>query len=837
MVSRSLTLILLTASLLGLGGQCNPPVSLIQIARPIEGQLDPVVGPNELSVVEIRIVVPSGTTALSATLDGGDITGFFPALSGSAEVIEKVLFAFGQGEHLLEVNALVGGVPSVTMRTFESVVLENPAECEILNNVHCMYPYPSNHFTVADVTTETGLRLNIPAGASPQPIGDPIDPAEYNQLDGFSPTAQILMHFPGGVDLALSDAPRLLDPECCGQPAGPPWIDTRTYTDRSLEVDLMGHPASPTLLIDTVTGDLVRHFAEVDGRTADVSRQSLILRPGESLVPNRRYIVAVRNLVDGVGDPVGAEPPFAVLRDKRWTTIASLAAKYGRYESDIFPVLAATGVPRGNLILAYDFTTQSEGQLTRQMLSMRDQSYAWLAARESELVPGDSGTETFTVDAVTDFDCNVAGTVLRRIVAGKFESPLFLDGDLAAGSAQFMNVDAADVPVQNPGTPTHNAPYTIGIPCTLEDADLTNDPARPLILGHGLFGTGRSMVEGIPGLIGAAGLEFSYIAGATDWRGLSSVDLAWLATQILGIGTHKLNNFAAFPDRLRQGMLNTLVLARMMKDGFFNNNAAFQLGGNGVFPGTAEEEYYYGISLGGVMGLFFSALTPDIERFGIDVPSMNFSFLLQRSTQFIAFEQILNGIGLTDPIDRILGIGLFHELWVSAEPAGYARHITTDPLPGSGGPSKILMTAAWLDKQVSNQATEVTARTLGIPNLTGSIAQGFQGIPDVDTDIAGPQDSALVIWDTGSFDILDPAQEPVIPPLSNRIPSDVCDPHGFRPSIPASIEQLIDFLQPGGQITNTCEGAGKLCDAGSPVELSLGFDTLTPPHPCNPYVP
>jgi hypothetical protein len=35
----------------------------------------------------------------------------------------------------------------------------------------------------------------------------------------------------------------------------------------------------------------------------------------------------------------------------------------------------------------------------------------------------------------------------------------------------------------------------------------------------------------------------------------------------------------------------------------------------GVFPGAAEETYYVGVSLGGIMGLFTAALTPDIERF------------------------------------------------------------------------------------------------------------------------------------------------------------------------------------------------------------------------------
>jgi hypothetical protein len=829
---RKLTLALVAFGLLGLGGQCLPAADLFVISRPIENELSAVGFGFPIRFNEVRIVLPANTTNLVVTMDGADVTA---SLTITGQLAEGSVLVVGAGQHELIVNALVGGVPAESTRNFETVALENPDECEILNNAHCLLPYPSNRMTTTDVTTGTGLRVAIPAAGLPVLNGPALDPAPYNRLDGFSPTAQILMHFPAGVDLAASDAPRLLAPQCCGQPAGPPWIDTRTYDDRSLETDLFGDPDSPTILIDADTGQLIRHFVELDARAVSAARQSLVLRPAESLIPNHRYIVAVRNLVDPVGDPVEAEPQFEVLRDSRWTTIAALAARFSHYEQQIFPQLVSAGVPRDSLVLAFDFTTQSEDQLTRQMLSMRDQAYTWLAAREAELVPGDSGTETFTVGSVQDFDCTVAGTVLRRIVGGTFESPLFLDADISGASVQFMNVDANDLPVQNPTTPTHDATYTIGIPCTLEDADATNDPARALILGHGLFGQGVGMVEGIPDLVGAAGLEFPYIAGATDWRGLSSDDLAWVGQRILGLGDNELNNFEAFPDRLRQGMLNTLVLSRMMKNGFFNNNAAFQLSGAGVFPGSSEEAYYYGISLGGVMGLFFSALNPDIERFSVDVPSMNFAFLLQRSTQFTAFELIQQGIGLTDPMDTIIGQGLFHELWVSAEPAGYVRHITSDPLPGSGGPAKILMSVAWLDKQVSNQATEVTARTLGIPNLTGSIAQGFQGIPDVDTDVSGPQDSAMVIWDTGSFDILDAAQAPAIPPLANQIPSSVCDPHGFRPAIPASMEQLLDFLQPGGQIENTCEGPGKLCDAGSPVEISLGF--ATPSDPCFPYVP
>jgi hypothetical protein len=224
------------------------------------------------------------------------------------------------------------------------------------------------------------------------------------------------------------------------------------------------------------------------------------------------------------------------------------------------------------------------------------------------------------------------------------------------------------------------------------------------------------------------------------------------------------------------------------------------------------------------MGTWFSALTPDVERFGVDVPSINFGCLLQRSTQFGRFEDLLRTSGLTDPMETLLGLQLTHELWVSGEPAGYAHRITENPFPGSGEPSKILMTPAWLDKQVSNQCTEIAARTLGLSNLApGSILGGLQGIPDEE----GPLESAYVMYDTGAFDLFNPEHQQFIPPLANLIPSGVCDPHGARPFIPASIRQLVNFLQPGGLIENFCTGD---CDAGEPEEIGLGED----PVPCDP---
>jgi hypothetical protein len=710
------------------------------------------------------------------------------------------------------------------------------AECEVLNAAECFLPFPSTHFLV-EADTPTGFRVNLPQAGLPSVSGPALLPDPYNELDGFSPMVQILMHFPQGVDPELSNASRLLEAGCCGQPAGPPWIDTRTYTGRSLD------PNSPTVLLNADTGERVLHFIEPDAHAvdpntgvADLARQTTIMRPGLSLIPGNRYIVAMRNLKDPNGNDVVAEPAFEVLRDQVSTTSPAIEDRRQYCEENIFPQLAAAGIAREDLVLAFDFVTQSEHQLTHQMLSMRDQGLAYVDA-----LAADPNAINFSVTNVDQYDCddpNDIGGIYRiwRDVSGTFQSPLFLDGPVVETGVQFMNVDANDTPVQNGFT---NPNFDISIPCSilLDPNDPNTSVSRPLLLGHGVWLTGWWIERFIPSRTTSAWIpDWDYIGGATDWRGWSNVEQLWAAAQIIGLGSSQLNNFPAWPDRTRQGMLNTLVLGRMMKLGLFNRapNGVFETpDGRGVFPGPSEEMFYYGISQGGIMGTFLAALTPDVERFGLDVPTINDSCSVQRGINFGPFEALLAGIGLTDPMQNLLVLGLDQELRVSAEPAGYARHVTSDPLPGSGSPSRILVTAAWLDKQVSNQCSEIAARTLGLSTLSdGSIWQGLQGIPDE----PGPLDSAFVMYDSGSFDLFDPNHQGkdadglfLIPPLANLIPSPVCDPHAAKVRTPAAILQHVNFLQPGGQVENFCSG---LCDAGDASEVdSRGVcDPLNPPE-------
>ena len=128
---------------------------------------------------------------------------------------------------------------------------------------------------------------------------------------------------------------------------------------------------------------------------------------------------------------------------------------------------------------------------------------------------------------------------------------------------------------------------------------------------------------------------------------------------------------------------------------------------------------------------------------------------------------------------------------------------------------------------VEVRQAKIAARTLGLPNLEGSLVENLPGISDV---VSGPSgvDSAMVVYDTGSFDVFDPVYDPFIPALSNTIPSDVCDPHARRLSIPASLEQLLGFLQPGGTVENFCTDDG-VCNASEASEL--------PEDVCDPLAP
>jgi hypothetical protein len=791
--------------------EANPPV----FNAPAPQQL------SQIGPLGAVLQVPGDTVAgsLVIRLDGADVTSTFGPGPGHALIAQLQVPTVGQHTLTAEMQVGPGATAEQAEVDFQTVDLPNADHCEVLNALDCLLPYPSSRF-LAPAHTATGYRLELPEGLTPSFFNftdgrvEALSPAPYGVLDGFNPAVQVLMHFPGGVDPVQSHASRLL-------------ANTRSYDETSLQ------PDSPTVLLDADTGQRILHFIEVDARAVDkntgdpLPNQIVFLRPGEHLHAGHRYIVAVRHLVHPDGSPVEPEPAFEALRDERPTTIPAVQADRLRMRR-IFHDLRRAGFSSGDigeLQLAFDFVVASQGNTTGEMLSMRDQAFAWLA--------GQSGP-TFQVDPSQsqEFDCSVPGQFLWRRVHGTFQVPLFLSVDPAAdpGDVGFLQHDAAGTPHWST---LENAPFTILVPCAAQAG-----PVPPVVVGHGLGQTGQGIlqlfVDESGDLLLGGPNDFRYLLGATDWHGMSGPDFdGVLQLQgFLGSIFSDFDNFPALPDRLRQAQANTLVLARMMRDGLFDSSPWFQRDdGSGVFPGRDQPEYYWGVSLGGIMGLFFSSLTPDVQRLAIDVGASNFSMLLSRAEPFRQFEDLLLSIAQPDVTKQAIGIQLLEELWARGEPAGYATHITglnDPPLPGSI-PKRILMTVARFDHQVSNQAAEITARTLRLPALVGSAEYGKPQIPD----LPGPLDSAVEYYDPGG--LVPGVDDAEIPPLADlREQVDQCDPHAETLRIPAQIDQLTAFLQPGGEISNFCDGLcnGKDADGNwLPYEIPGGAAEPCMPTP------
>jgi hypothetical protein len=609
--------------------------------------------------------------------------------------------------------------------------------CDFLVAEHCLLPFPSSTFLRPDPGTRTGLRVNIESEAMPlNRDRRRIDPAEYNTFDGFSPGAVLIAIFTEGVDLAASRTSPI------------------TNIARSLEED------SPTVLLDATTGERVLHFVELDEQATIPSKKTFMIRPGVRLSEMRRYIVAIRGLVDQQGNAVEARRPFAILRDQLDTPVETIEARRPAME-EIFAILAGAGVERDDLILAWDFTVASTESLTSRALSIRDQG----------LAANGPGAPPFEVTSVEE---DVDSNILRR-VRGVFTVPLFMQSAIPPTK---MNLDANGVPVQN-GTAT--APFIVNIPRSAV-ADGVAHPARPVVYGHGLFGDGT---EANAGHLRAFSNRVNVMFAGTDWIGMSEEDLMPVQRMI-----RDLSDFSIIPDRLQQAMLNFILLGRLLiaEDGFASH-PAFQLDGAELMD--RSELYYYGLSQGGIQGGTYLALSPDTKRGVLGVGASNYSILLQRSIDFIPFQFILNGF-YGDQLDRALLYPLLQMVWDRAEPNGYLSHLVADPLPGSQA-KKVLLQPGVNDSQVGSIGTEIQARSLGIPAMAPSALPAF-GIAETEAPFDG---SAYVPYDVGG----------VAPPLTNTPPTVENGVHEAVRRLTAAQDQIDAFLRPDGRVENFCGGA------------------------------
>jgi hypothetical protein len=630
---------------------------------------------------------------------------------------------------------------------------DTPPGCDFLDPALCLQPWPNDYFTVADASTPTGRRLNLTTDAMPKNVaGKPIEPGDYNRNDGFSPGSPIHTKIPGLDNQAAFKRTGLV-PE----------------TDMARAFD----PAQPAVVIDADTGERQLIWAELDSQASTDADRNLIIRPGKNFREGHRYIVALRNLKRADGSTIEPQRPFRVYRDGILTYSNAVEARR-RHMEDLFAALGRAGIQRGDLYLTWDFTVGSAKNIAGRLLSIRDRALADLGSASPTSVPGVCPTADPT-DHPPDLE-------IKR-VCGTFTVPCFLDKLGCPSGSKFQFADAKS----NDPVPLANNPMVANYDCIMPSGT-THDPLRMALYGHGLLGD-ASEVDLAPQ---RAMAKKGYVYCATDWKGMATEDDA-------NVGAI-LTDFSGFPsltDRVQQSILNFIYLGRLMKKGFPNE------------PGLAGRMdtahlFYDGNSQGGIYGGTLTAVSKDIERSVLGVPGMNYSTLLQRSTDFSQYATVMN-TSYPDELQRPLLFSLIQQLWDRSDPDGYAWHMTTDPYPNT--PTHVvLMQSAVGDHQVANVAADVEARTIGAKIRANPVDAGrshdvnpFYAIARTSFPSSG---SFYEPWDAGAvYNALAPAAN--TPPVESDTNQ---DPHGVPRRTPKAQDQKSDHLKAGGTIADHCSG-------------------------------
>ena len=607
----------------------------------------------------------------------------------------------------------------------------------------CLLPWPNDHFTVADDTSETGRRLAIAPDSLPANVaGVHIDPTDQNRGDGWSPGSALMAEV-ADLDATASKLPGIE------------------------RIESSVDDVSPIVVVDATTSARVAFWAELDSNADAGTQPVLLIHPARNFLDGHRVVVGLRDLVSASGDPIDPTKAFAAYRDGQRTTDETFERRRASMERN-FDDLAAIGVDRADLQLAWDFTVASTKSMAGRLLALRDGALAELG----------TAAPVFRVDTVTENPDN--GT--RRRVDGSFDVPLYLTKGGAPGGS--FDLDADGQPTRQAGTFT--AAFRCEIPSQAETA-----PVRTALYGHGLLGD-LGEVEG--GLVQTMSQRHGLAYCATNWYGMTEEDIFQVATA--------LGDLSAFPpvvDRLQQGILAFMFLGRLIRnpEGFATNDA-FRFGDHAAL--ATDQLYFDGNSQGAILGGALTAVSPDLTTSVLAEAGMNYTMLLDRSVDFDEYLQAVYQPAYPSRYDRMIGIAAVQLLWDRGETNGYANHLGDDRLEGSAK-APILLLGAVGDHQVSEYSLRVEARTLGIPAHVPAAKKGrvVEGDPTwgIDAIESYPHNgSAYVLWDTGS-----PSS-----PAENLPPREGHDPHDDTPKIDAVMALKDQFFQTDPKIDDPCDG-------------------------------
>lgn len=579
-------------------------------------------------------------------------------------------------------------------------------------------PFPSNRFTVADATQNTGLRVNLPKPPCDVRPSDCADIDVLNTLDGFNLQPRLSIPFTGAIDPA-------------------------SVSSASVFLVSLG---------DTLGGGGDGKPIGINQVVWDPATNSLYAESDELLDQHTRYaLIVTRGVRDMAGDPVEAGA-FATFRhDLNFGQTKDSALK--AYRKSLLDALAASGVNPTNVVAASVFSTQSA---TADLEKIRDQIKGATPAPATMLgvfprsdVLGvqfkrQIGTapvfSTSTLPAVVDIVPGAVGT----IAFGKYTSPDYETAEKfipAVGTrtgvpaVQVTNDVYFDLFLPSGTPPSGGWPVAIfghGFTDSKQGAPIV---VASVLASHGL-GTIAINVVGHGGgplgtltILHASGPPVTIPAGG---RGIDQ-DSNGTIDSTEGVNAAPPQTIISSRDGLRQTVVDIMQLVRLIETG-------------GV-PGLSSTRIYYaGQSFGGIYGTILLGVEPSIRAGVPNVPggaiieitrlSPSFRFLVGLSLAFRvpslanlppAFDPTVGAVvpqfdenmplrdqpPLVNTVPGAAAIQEFieHSEWVSqsGNPVAYAPHIRKSPL-GDLGAKPVIIQFAKGDKTVPNPTASALIR-------------------------------------------------------------------------------------------------------------------------------
>lgn len=554
-------------------------------------------------------------------------------------------------------------ISCTTENTFPQRGHCNPIETE-----HCMFPYPSDFYLLADSTMPNGVRLNFDHESLPVNVdGLSLDADDFSRMDGYSIGTSLFAYLPNAT---ITGAPQ--------------WPDLEGVED----------PSAPVVLVNTVTNARVPITVERELQAAESGRDALIIRPMRALESNTQYVVGISKLVDSAGAVVPAASGFAELLSGI-TEDPDLLRQQEHYETVVLPVLEQQGMIKNELQLAWSFTTQSEQNAFRQLRRIEEDAFPRMQSLQYE------------INEVVSETCEDGQ---GRVVKGTVSVPLYLESDSFNSS---LVIDDFGLPVYNGQS---DVDFTVVVGCALLE---NPQPGQLIQYGHGLFGDANAVDRDTVHQLAAAE---PYLFFGTAMRGMSRSD----APQISLVTVSEPERINMLADRLHQGWLDNYAVSLVLRQSDFLNQEALMH--NGQVLADPSSLFYYGNSQGAIIGGGYTAWHPDIERVSLGVGGMAFSLFLTRTYNFEPFLDVLE-VMYEDWLDISLITGLLQQFWTPVESVGWA-HLNDKELlfqTGKGDNSVPAIAAHYMARSFELTLIEPVLRPIPLvesapsPVLTGRV--------------------------------------------------------------------------------------------------------------------